>query len=97
MGLDRLLVFPCAVLLATCSGSPTARTVPDIRGSWRGVPYSWNWTDSYSLQALQARGEPARLRVALVGEAGLEPATTSAQGSCSTRLSYSPATGLNSI
>ena len=30
MGLNRLLVFGSAVLLATCSGSPTAPTVPAI-------------------------------------------------------------------
>ncbi len=50
MGLNRLLVVLCTVLLVSCSGSLSAPTdVPDIRGSWRGVPYSWNWTDNYSL------------------------------------------------
>ncbi len=50
MGRNRLFFLPCTVLLATCSGSPSAPTeMPDVRGSWKGVPYSWNWTDNYSL------------------------------------------------
>ena len=49
MGRNRLLFPPCTVLLATCSGSPSGPEMPDIRGSWTGVPYSWNWTENYSL------------------------------------------------